>query len=318
MITGDHPATARAVAERLGIIVPGGAALLTGTELAALSERALQERVGELRIYARVDPAQKIRIVEALQSRGEHVAMTGDGVNDAPALKRADIGVAMGRIGTDAAREAASLILLDDNFATIVGAVREGRHIYDNIRKFIKYAITTNASEVCLILLAPLLGLPIPLLPPQDIMKRPPRPPGESIFALGMWQHMLWVSLLMAGLAILIQAYGVQSASPRWQTMVFTFMTLAQMAHVLAIRSERRSLFQQGVFSNSPLFGAVLLTAGLQMLLTYVPALNVVFNTQPLTFAELAICAIGALIVFSAVEIEKWLIRRGALYAPTR
>ncbi|MDE2615286.1 MAG: HAD-IC family P-type ATPase, partial [Burkholderiales bacterium] len=165
MITGDHPATARAIARRLGIVTDVDAPVLTGTMLAAMDEAALRARCAEVRVYARVDPAQKIRIVEALQSLGRFVAMTGDGVNDAPALKRADIGVAMGRGGTDVAREAASLVLLDDNFATIVAAVREGRRIYDNIRKFVRYAMTGNSGEIWTLFLAPMLGLPIPLLP---------------------------------------------------------------------------------------------------------------------------------------------------------
>ena len=335
MITGDHPATARAIAERVGILPPEGL-MVTGVELAALSDEELHERVGRIRVYARVDPSQKVRIVEALQARGEYVAMTGDGVNNSPALKRANIGVAMGRVGTDAAREASSLILLDDNFATIVAAVREGRRLYDNIRKFIKYAVTTNSAEVLTILLAPLLGLPLPLLPihilwinllsdglpglalaaepaERNIMKRPPRPPSESIFAGGMWQHMIWVGLTMAGITILIQAYAYEDGDAHWQTMVFTTLTLAQMANIMAIRSEQ-SLFAVGIFSNMPLLGAVLLTVVLQLAVVYVPPLNDVFNTQPMDPLELAICFGGSALVFFLVEIEKLLVRRGLLY----
>jgi Ca2+-transporting ATPase len=336
MITGDHPATARAIAERVGILQAGDGMMITGVQLASLSDDELRERVGRIRVYARVDPSQKVRIVEALQAHGEYVAMTGDGVNDSPALKRANIGVAMGRVGTDAAREASSLILLDDNFATIVAAVREGRRLYDNIRKFIKYAVTTNSAEVLTILLAPLLGLPLPLLPihilwinllsdglpglalaaepaERNIMKRPPRAPSESIFAGGMWQHMVWVGLTMAGITILIQAYAYEDGDAHWQTMVFTTLTLAQMANIMAIRSEQ-SLFTVGVFSNMPLLGAVLLTVVLQLAVVYIPPLNEVFNTQPMNPLELGICFGGSALVFFLVEIEKLLVRRGLLY----
>ena len=340
MITGDHPATARAIARRLGIIDDDGA-VLTGTGLRDLSDAALAERVTDARVYARVDPAQKIRIVEALKRRGEFVAMTGDGVNDAPALARADIGVAMGKGGTDVAREAASLVLLDDNFATIVAAVREGRRIFDNIRKFIRYAITCNSAEIWTVFLAPFLGLPVPLLPIQilwinlvtdglpglalaaepaeaGVMARPPRPPKESIFAHGMWQHMVWVGLAMAALSLMTQAYAIHVVDSHWQTMVFTVLTLSQMSHVLAIRSERDSLFTQGLGSNLPLFYAVLATFVLQMLTIYVPALNPIFNTAPLTAVELGACLAVSAVVFALVEIEKALIRRGRLYAPRR
>lgn len=338
MITGDHPATARAVARRTGIVGEGDVEVLTGMDLATLDEPALVEQIGRVRVYARVDPAQKIRIVRALQATGAFVAMTGDGVNDAPALRQAEIGVAMGRTGTDVAREAASLVLLDDNFATIVAAVREGRRIFDNIRKFIRYAMTTNAAEIWTILLAPLLGLPLPLLPvhilwinlvtdglpglalaaepaERDIMRRPPRPPRESIFAHGMWQHMIWAGLAMAGLAIFAQAYAIHIASAHWQTMVFTVLTLAQMGHALAIRSERQSLFQQGLFSNLPLLGAVALTFLLQMATIYLPFLNPIFHTAPLTAAELVFCLALSGAIFVLVEVEKWLARRGRIYA---
>ena len=337
MITGDHPATARAIARELGI-VRSGDRVMTGAELAQLSDDDFARQVTDIRVYARVDPAQKIRIVEALQSRGEFVAMTGDGVNDAPALRRADIGVAMGKGGTDVAREASSLVLLDDNFATIVGAVREGRRIFDNIRKFIRFVMTGNSGEIWTIFLAPFLGLPIPLLPihilwvnlvtdglpglalavePEErgIMRRPPRPPQESVFAHGMWQHMLWVGLLIGALSLLAQAVAISAGSAHWRTMAFTVLTVSQLAHVLAIRSERESLFRLGITSNLPLLGAVVFTFALQMATIYVPFMNAVLNTDPLTPAELGFSLALSSVVFFAVEAEKWLVRQGWLYA---
>jgi Ca2+-transporting ATPase len=328
MITGDHPATALAIAFRLGIVPNAQATVLTGTDLVTLDEETLTARVQHVRVYARVDPAQKIRIVQALQARGEFVAMTGDGVNDAPALKRADIGVAMGRGGTDVAREASSLVLLDDNFATIVQAVREGRRIYDNIRKFVRYAMTGNSGEIWTIFLAPLLLLPIPLLPihilwvnlvtdglpglalaaepaERGVMQRAPRPPGESLFANGMWQHILFIGLLLAGLCLGVQAWAISTGHADWQTMVFTVLTLGQMAHVMGIRSEQDPLWRIGVASNRPLLGAVLLTFALQLATIYVPVLNPIFKTQPLSLLELCICLAAAGVVWVATEAEK-------------
>ncbi len=294
-----------------------------------------------MRVYARVDPADKIRIVRALQSRGEFVAMTGDGVNDAPALRSADIGVAMGRGGTDVARESASLVLLDDNFATIVAAVREGRRIFDNIRKFIRYAMTGNSGEIWTLFLAPLIGLPIPLLPihilwvnlvtdglpglalatePAEpgVMQRPPRPPAESVFAHGLWQHCLWVGLLIGGLCLGVQTWALATEGAHGQTMVFTVLTLAQMAHVLAIRSETYPLWSRRVGSNWPLVGAVGLTFLLQLATIYVPPLRSVFRTEALSVAELAACIACAAVVFFAVEAEKlWRRQRaGRLQVP--
>ncbi len=328
MITGDHPATARAIAVQLGIVNDADACVLTGADLSTLDDDALMVQVRHVRVYARVDPSQKIRIVQALQAHGEFVAMTGDGVNDAPALKQADIGIAMGLGGTDVAREAASLVLLDDNFATIVKAVREGRRIYDNIRKFVRYAMTGNSAEIWTIALAPLLLLPIPLLPihilwvnlvtdglpglalaaePTEpgIMQRAPRAPSESLFAHGMWQHILGVGLLLGGLCLGLQAWALSTGHAHWQTMVFTVLTLGQMAHVMAIRSETEPLWRLGLSTNRPLLGAVLLTFVLQMATIYVPFLNPIFKTQPLSLLELALCLGAAGVVWIVVEIEK-------------
>ncbi len=338
MITGDHPATARAIAHELGILKDSDGIVMTGQQLSRLDQQNFESQVEHVRVYARVDPAQKIKIVRALQDKGEVVAMTGDGVNDAPALKAADIGIAMGKGGTDVAREAAHMVLLDDNFATIVHAIRYGRHLYDNIRKFVRYAVTTNSAEIWTIFLAPFLGLPIPLLPihilwinlvtdglpalalttepaEKNIMKRPPRPTKESLFSHGMWQHMIWVGLLMAALTLLCQAWAYHSGSSHWQTMAFTVLTLSQLAHVMAIRSERASVFSLGILSNRYLALAVCATFMLQMATIYVPALNTVFKTQPLSLNELVICIGLSGIILIAVEIEKWLIRRNWLYS---
>jgi Ca2+-transporting ATPase len=335
MITGDHAATARAIALRLGIIADGQDAVMTGDELATLSEYALAERVSAVRVYARVDPAQKIRIVRALQAKGAFVAMTGDGVNDAPALKRAEIGVAMGRDGSDVARESAHMILTDDNFATIVRAIREGRRIYDNVRKFIRYTMTSNSGEIWTIFLAPFVGLPIPLLPihilwinlvtdglpglalageraESDIMRRPPRPPDESVFAHGMTRHILWVGFLMGAVCLLVQAWAYHTGSPRWQTMVFTVLTLSQLGNCLAIRSERNLLVEIGLHSNPSLLWTIAATATLQLATVYAPPLQPIFHTQALSLSELSLCIAASCVVFVGVEAEKLLMRSGS------
>jgi P-type Ca2+ transporter type 2C len=328
MITGDHPLTAEVIARRVGIIRGPGHVVMTGRELAQLPLEEFEDRVEKIRVYARVAPEQKLKIVKALQDKGHFVAMTGDGVNDAPSLKRADIGVAMGITGTDVAKEASHMILLDDNFATIVKAVREGRRIFDNIRKFIKYTMTSNSGEICTIFLAPFIGLPIPLLPihilwinlvtdgvpglalaaepgEKDIMSRPPRHPKESIFAKGLGIHIIWVGLLMGAVSIMTQAWFIDSSQTQWQTMVFTVLCLSQMGHVLAVRSEQESFFKQGALSNKPLLGAVVLTFVLQMATIYVPFLNPIFKTAPLSAWELMITLMLSSVVFLAVEVEK-------------
>jgi Ca2+-transporting ATPase len=329
MITGDHPLTALSIAKRVGIIERDDPeAIITGRELDALSFEEFEKRVESIRVYARVAPEQKLKIVRSLQDRGHFVAMTGDGVNDAPALKRADIGVAMGVTGTDVAKEASSMVLLDDNFATIVKAVKEGRRIYDNIRKFVKYLLSTNSGEIWTLFLAPFFGLPIPLQPihilwinlmtdglpalalsaePEEgnVMSRKPIHSGESIFSHGLGIHAIWVGLLMGAVTLSLQAWAIHFGDAHWQTMIFTVLCFLQLGHVMAIRSERESLFTQGLLSNKPLLASVAVTVALQLATIYVPSLNPVFRTQPLSAPELAMVLVLSSIVFIAVEIEK-------------
>ncbi|KAF0180695.1 MAG: Ca2+-transporting ATPase [Nitrospirae bacterium] len=332
MITGDHPITARAIAKRIGIIEDGAKTVITGRELEKLPMEEFEARVEHIRVYARVVPEQKLKIVKALQDKGQYVAMTGDGVNDAPALKRANIGVAMGITGTDVSKESSSMILLDDNFATIVKAVKEGRRIYDNILKFIKYSMTSNAGTLWVIFLAPFFGLPLPLVPiqilwmnlltdslpglslttePADrgIMNRPPRNPEDGVFAGGIGLYIIKYGLIIGIAAVLFQAYAL-SSQHAWQTMIFTGLVLGRMAVVMAVRSENDSLFKIGFFSNKPLLGAVLLTLALQMAVVYTPFLNAVFNTQPLTLNEMLMTIGFASIVLFVAEIEKLYRRR--------
>ena len=332
MITGDHPATAKAIATQIGILDKGDE-ILTGSELQRMPDEIFMARVENTTVYARVSPDQKLRIVRTLQKRGHYVAMTGDGVNDAPSLKAANIGVAMGISGTDVSKEAAHLVLLDDNFATIVNAVKEGRRIFDNIRRFIKYIMTCNGAEIWTIFLAPLLGMPIPLQPihilwvnlvtdglpaltlanekaEADVMVRPPRPARESLFSDGVGYHIVWVGILMAGVTLFTQAWALGRGMQHWQTMVFTVLAFSQLGHVLAVRSDRTFLYKQGLFSNLPLIGSVVLTFLLQLALIYIPALNKIFHTYPLSWLEMLFCIGMSLVVFHAVELEKWIKKR--------
>ncbi|MEJ7644529.1 MAG: calcium-translocating P-type ATPase, PMCA-type [Chryseolinea sp.] len=332
MITGDHILTAQAIARHLGIIVTAEDISVTGNELKEMSDEDFSSKVENVKVYARVDPAQKLRIISALQNKGNFVAMTGDGVNDAPALKNADIGIAMGINGTEVTKEASHMILLDDNFATIVKAVKHGRRIFDNILKFIKYIMSGNSGEIWTLFLAPFVGLPIPLLAihilwinlitdglpglalasePAEagIMARPPRSPKESIFASGMGWHILWVGFLMGVVTLTMQSWAIHHADAHWQTMAFTVLCFSQLGHVMAIRSSHKSFFKLGILSNMPMLWALLVTIGLQLSVIYFPFFNSVFKTQPLTFKELAIAIAVSSIVFWAVEVEK-LIRR--------
>jgi P-type Ca2+ transporter type 2C len=327
MITGDHKSTAMAIAKDIGIWRPNSLAL-SGTELRDLDPVSFEEQASRISVYARVNPEQKMSIIAVLQGQNNFVAMTGDGVNDAPALKAANIGVAMGLTGTDVSKEASDMILMDDNFASIVNAVREGRRIFDNIRKFVKYIMTCNGAEIWVIVLAPLIGLPLPLLPihilwinlvtdglpgialasekeEPDIMQRPPVKAGESLFARGIGKHIIWVGLLMAGITLGTQAWALYQHMDHWQTMVFTVLAFSQLGHVLAIRSERTFLYSQGMFTNPLLIIAVLLTILLQAIIIYTPIGNELFNTKPLTFNELLICIGLSAVINSISEIEK-------------
>jgi len=338
MITGDHPLTAAAIARRIDLLREGGRSL-SGAELESLDDAAFDAIVAEVAVYARTNPEQKLRIVDAWQRRGAVVAMTGDGVNDAPALKLADIGVAMGITGTEVSKEAADMVLADDDFATIVAAVEEGRRIYDNIRRFVRYLLTTNSAEIWVMALAPFLGLPFPLVAVQILwinlvtdglpalalgvepvepgaMRRPPRAPTESIFSRGLWQQAIWVGLFMAGVTLGIQAYAIGQGWP-WQTMVFTTLALLQLGNALAVRSETESLLRVGLRSNVPLAIAVGATLAVQLALIFLPAVQPIFETAPLTSLQLAIVILASTLGFAAVEVEKWVGRRGPIQSLT-
>jgi len=329
MITGDHPRTALSVARSLGI--GGDDTAVTGAELSRMTGDEIAAVVRQTDVYARVSPGDKLVIVSALQADGHVVAMTGDGVNDAPALRKADIGVAMGDSGTDVAREAADMILTDDNFATIVAAVGEGRVIYDNVRKFILYILASNVGEILVMLLGPLLGMPLPLLPLQilwinlltdglpalalgvepaegDAMRRPPRSPSEGVLSRGMWAYVLGVGALLGILCLAVALPLSRAEDPSWRTALFTTLTFAQMAHVLAIRSRRETLFRRGIFTNRPLLLAVAVTVVLQLAAVYAPPLQGIFRTVPLLPGTLALCAAASAALFFALEGGKYIV----------
>ncbi len=335
MITGDHPLTAKQIARELDIAQPGDR-IVTGRELDTLSAVELERVVLEAPVFARVSPEHKLNIVQALQKQGHIVAMTGDGVNDAPALRKAEIGVAMGITGTDVSKEAADMVILDDNFATIVRAVEEGRTIYDNVRKFMQYIMTSNSGEIYVMLLAPFLGMPLPLVPLQilwinlvtdglpglalsveasekDTMRRPPFAPNESIFSRGIGPRILWVGLLMGIISLGVGrwAYGIDPGDTGWwQTMVFNTLTISQMANVMALRANRESVFTTGLFANRALVGAVALTFLLQLAVIYVPFMQTIFRTTALSASHFALTVALSIIIFVAVELEKWVRRR--------
>jgi Ca2+-transporting ATPase len=335
MITGDHPLTAQAIARQLGILTSPDEMTLTGPELAKLDEPAFATIVEKVRVYARVDPAQKLRIIKALQGQGQFVAMTGDGVNDAPALKNADIGIAMGITGTEVAKEAAHLILLDDNFATIVQAVQHGRRVYDNIIKFIRYILAGNAGEIWAVFLAPFLGLPLPLLAIQilwvnllsdglpglalayepaeaNTMQRPPINPSQSILGDGLGWFIGWVGLLIGGLTLSTQAWAIGRGLPHWQTMTFTVLCFTQLGSAMAMRSRWASVFSLGLFSNRPMLAAIGVSVACQLLIIYLPFFNKLFNTSPLSWAEMGITIAVSSVVFWAIELQKLIGRQRA------
>jgi P-type Ca2+ transporter type 2C len=348
MITGDHQLTARAIATDLGIAQegdassnPSGVRVLTGQELQRMTDQELEQNVDLVSIYARVSPEHKLRIVQALQRRGRFVAMTGDGVNDAPALKQADIGIAMGITGTDVSKEASDMVLLDDNFATIVSATKEGRVVYTNIRRFIKYILGSNIGEVLTIAAAPLIGLGgVPLTPLQilwmnlvtdglpalalaveppepDVMQRPPFSPRESIFARGLGSYMIRIGIIFAIITIALMwwayqhthASGYQGNRDTWKTMVFTTLCIAQMGHAIAIRSNNRLTIEMNPFSNIFVLAAVVVTTILQLMLVYVPPLRDFFGTHYLTLQELGVCIGFSALMFVWIEGEKIFLR---------
>jgi Ca2+-transporting ATPase len=324
MITGDFKVTAAAIAKEIGIT---GKAI-TGNELDAMSDQELAQHIEELGIVARVSPEHKTRIVTALKQKGHIVAMTGDGVNDAPSLKKADIGIAMGITGTDVAKEAADMVLTDDNFASIVTAVEEGRHIFDNIKKFIYFLLCCNVGEIFVLFFAIVLGFSRPLIPIQilwinlvtdgfpalalgvdppetGIMKRKPRDPKEGIFAEGRGRHIIEVGVLMSVL-VLAGFHFCGKDMDHARTLAFSTLVFVQLAHTFNSRSERRSIFDTGFFSNIYLVGAVLLSVALQLSVVYVPVLQPLFKTVPLGGSDWALILGLSVCVIVFGELKKW------------
>ncbi|MDV4149679.1 calcium-translocating P-type ATPase, SERCA-type [Clostridium sp. AL.422] len=322
MITGDHKNTALAIAKSINICNTDDQAV-TGEEIERMSDEDLNKKVKNIRVFARVSPHHKLRIVKAFKNQNNIVAMTGDGVNDAPAIKEADIGIAMGISGTDVTKEAASMVLMDDNFATIVSAVEEGRIIYDNIRKFIRYLLSCNLGEVLTMFLASIFYLPNPLTPIQilfvnlatdglpaialgvdppdkDIMMQQPREKGESIFARGLWWKIV-VRGCLIGICTLMafmtgRLYGMDLATCR--TLALITLVMSQLLHVFECRSERHSIFEIKVFSNPYLLGAVLVSISMVLSILYLPFLSDVFNTVPLNLGQWGIVLFYSGVIF--------------------
>ena len=335
MITGDHPLTAQTIAKQLNITQDD--AILTGAELAKMSQEELEIQVEKVSVYARVSPEHKLNIVQALQNKGHVVAMTGDGVNDAPALKRADIGVAMGITGTPVTKEASEMVILDDNFATIVQAAEEGRTIYDNVRKFVKYILASNTGEVIVLFLVQMLGMPLPLNTIQilwmnlvtdglpalalgvekgepNAMKRPPHDPQEGMFARGLGGYLVRVGALIAFVTmlvvLLVPAPDGEASNTVWGTMIFTTLVMSQMGHALAIRSEHDPIYKIGFFSNKAMLASIVFTVVLQFLLIYTPFAQDFFGTTALSAGELLLTIGLSVITFIGVELDKWFFNR--------
>ncbi|HTE27783.1 cation-translocating P-type ATPase [Flavitalea sp.] len=334
MITGDQPLTALAIGERLGMIEEKSMNVKSGAELQQMRDDEFKSQVRNILVYARVSPEQKLNIVKTLQLNGEFVAMTGDGVNDAPSIKQADIGIAMGITGTDVTKEAADMILLDDNFATIVKAVKEGRRIYDNIRKFILYVLACNFGEILTIFFAPIIGLPIPLLPihilwinlvtdglpglalvgepaEKDIMTRPPRPPGENLFAGGLVPRIIFTGIIMAAAAIFLQWFTIKEGydSRTQQTAVFTGLCFMQLGNALSVRSIYHSMFRIELFSNRGLWGAIILTVVLQLLIVYIPDLQPIFKTAYIDWNLMSVILLVTVASVLILELLKYITR---------
>lgn len=335
MITGDHPHTAEAIARELGLLQRGR--VITGAQLDAMDDTAFEAQVEDIEIYARVSPAHKLRVVTALQKKGHIVAMTGDGVNDAPALKKADIGVAMGITGTDVSKEAADMILLDDNFASIVAAVEEGRTIFNNIKKYLMYLLSSNVGEILLMAGASLAGLPLPLTaaqilyvnlatdglpalalavdpPEEDLMRRPPRPPRAGIFTRPVVALMLagglWSALV--NLSLFAWALGSGRGLPEAMTMAFVSLVLIQFFKAYNFRSDRHSVLRRP-FANRWLNRAILWETMMLLLLIYVPFLREAFKIYPLPPIDWAIVPMAAATVVPVLELVKAAERRGWL-----
>ncbi|MCX6769050.1 MAG: cation-translocating P-type ATPase, partial [Candidatus Micrarchaeota archaeon] len=326
MITGDHPLTAKAIADELGI---GNGKVITGEELDRMGQKEFEEIVEGISVYARVSPAHKLRIVDALNARGHVVAMTGDGVNDAPALKKADIGVAMGITGTEVAKESSDMVLADDNFATIVAAVEEGRGIYDNIRKTIAFLLSGNIAEVAVIFLAVMLGMPLPLIAIQilwinlvtdglpaialsvdpigrDVMGRKPREKHESVWkGMGLFIVESPIIVTFAILAVFEQMLK-QGDVVLAQTMAFTMMVMMEKAQVFCARSLEKPVWRE-LLGNKWVVYVTLLTIAMHFAIIYDPTLNVLFSVKPLSLENWAVVLGLCLFLFAYMEIRKWM-----------